>query len=635
MELGTSNELIASFKLEINDWGDRRREFTPRIDPGTNNNTREALVTIWTRQHYFTDRDHVYENVFLDQSTAGKLRVVKEIVYLSDPDSLDRDRRRCSELETMAMVATNVRPDQKRYFVDFLGWYERKDRLCLVLEYCSFGNIDQCFPEPLPEKTVRAISEQVLEGLAVLHGLGITHRDIKPQNILVAQEDPMWVKIADFGISKHDNGQTDLRSQVGTEGYMAPEILLDETKRVSKYSNAVDMWSFGCLVYYLLTKKVPFPRYIGLKDYYEGFGLFPDEDLRRNKVGESGIIFIRCLMDSEPEKRPIASGQLVTQWTIDSQDTSVPRDGILPEEPQDPDSDSESGSRGPSPSLGTPQPPGRPPIDPTTDYWSSELLRITKTPRQPGAEDRIRVLLDSGARPNPVREGYTPLHHSCEASVPELVKLLLQYGADVQIRTHPHNETPLHLATYQGNAEAFVKILNLLVGSGVDLNAVDDTEITALHLLVARVGSSGAVRAIERLIALGADTEIRGTTRRMTPLQYAIALDREEKAMALIQGGANVNVRDESGRSILHDAIVSRKASAKLIGMLVERGADVNARDDQELSPLHEACRVGRPDIVHILIKHEADTNLGSASMEWRVQWLLFQRKLLLPWQNV
>ncbi|KAJ5711451.1 hypothetical protein N7488_005607 [Penicillium malachiteum] len=380
MELGTSNELIASFKLEINDWGDRRREFTPKIDPGTNNNTQEALVTIWTRQHYFTDRDHVYENFFLDQSTAEKLRVVKEIVYLSDPDSLDRDRRRCSELETMAMVATNVRPDQKRYFFDFLGWYERKDRLCLVLEYCSYGNIDQCFPEALSENTVRTISEQVLEGLAVLHGLGITHRDIKPQNILVAQEDPMWVKIADFGISKHDNGQTDLRSQVGTEGYMAPEILLDETKRVSKYSNAVYMWSFGCLVYYLLTKKIPFPRYIGLKDYYEGFGLFPDEDLRRYKVGESGINFVRCLMDSEPEKRPIASGQLVTQWINDSQDTTVPQDGILPEEPQDPDSDSESGSRRPSSSLATPQP--RPPIEPTMDYWSSELLRITKTPKQ-------------------------------------------------------------------------------------------------------------------------------------------------------------------------------------------------------------------------------------------------------------
>ncbi|PYH41658.1 kinase-like protein [Aspergillus saccharolyticus JOP 1030-1] len=627
MDLQTIDEVIAPFKLEIKSHGERRREISLNADSVGNSSTREPRYTIWSRKHYFTRGDRVYGNVYLDQSAAGKLRVVKEIVHPHDSGSADRDKRRCTELEMMARVATVLRPDQKRYFVDFLGWFEGEDRLGLVLEYCPLGDVEHCFAEPLPEQIVRIMTAQILEGLAILHRLGITHRDIKPQNILVFQKDPVWVKIADFGISKRNNGQTDLRSKVGTEGYMAPEILLDETKRISKYSNAVDMWSLGCLIYYLLSKKVPFPSFLRLKEYYEGFGVFPDDELSQRGVGESGISFIRCLMDSEPEKRPVASAQLATQWSIVG-----PEIVALTREQDLVNVSGEIRTATPAETAHTTAKiqsivPAR---EEEPNYWSSELLRITKTPHLPEAEDRTRALLESDANPNAMRDGYTPLHHACEAGSPKLVQLLLQYAADVHIRTQPHGETPLHLATYRGDADSFLKILHLLVPCGVEVNAVDNVGTTALHSVVARVGGPGAVSAIEALIALGASTEIRGTARAVTPLQYAVALDREEKAAALIRGGANVNVEDRSGRRVLHEAIVSRKISAKLVEMLIEKGADVNAKDSQGVFPMYEAVRADRPEIVHLLVKHEADTILGSESIEWRLQWMLFQRKL--PW---
>lgn len=49
------------------------------------------------------------------------------------------------------------------------------------MEYCHFGHILYCFQNPLPEIEARSICQQLLEAVEVLHGLGIVHRDIKPQ----------------------------------------------------------------------------------------------------------------------------------------------------------------------------------------------------------------------------------------------------------------------------------------------------------------------------------------------------------------------------------------------------------------------------------------------------------------------
>lgn len=136
----------------------------------------------------------------------------------------------------------------------------------------------------------------------------------------MVQKNPIWVKIGDFGISKRTiEGKTGPKTLVvGTEGYMAPEILglLDDTKEDSSYTSAVDIWSLGCFLYYVLTKTTPFPTYGSLQDFCWDLSAFPEEPLVEERVGWYGRLFIKDLMALQPHERPQASRDLVSTWAI-------------------------------------------------------------------------------------------------------------------------------------------------------------------------------------------------------------------------------------------------------------------------------------------------------------------------------
>ncbi|KAL0631186.1 hypothetical protein Q9L58_009953 [Maublancomyces gigas] len=104
-----------------------------------------------------------------------------------------------------------------------IGWYENEKSIFLAIEYIKYGDLSDYITDDT-RADAKEITAQVVEGLVVLHAEGICHRDLKPQNILVASRDPLWVKIADFGTSKR-SANTALRTMCGTQGYMAPELL--------------------------------------------------------------------------------------------------------------------------------------------------------------------------------------------------------------------------------------------------------------------------------------------------------------------------------------------------------------------------------------------------------------------------
>jgi tRNA A-37 threonylcarbamoyl transferase component Bud32/membrane protein YdbS with pleckstrin-like domain len=125
----------------------------------------------------------------------------------------------------------------------------------IVMELVVGRNLKDIIGErgPLPIDRIVAIAGQVLDGLAFAHEHGLIHRDIKPQNILVARDGT--AKLADFGIARAVNTSSATQTAVvlGSAHYLSPEQARGEA--VTKQS---DIYSFGVVLYEMATGRVPF-----------------------------------------------------------------------------------------------------------------------------------------------------------------------------------------------------------------------------------------------------------------------------------------------------------------------------------------------------------------------------------------
>jgi serine/threonine protein kinase len=164
--------------------------------------------------------------------------------------------------------------------VEYIEHFDWDDRLLIIImEFVGGGDLGRLIADygPLSENATKTMTRQLLDALGYLHDMNITHRDVKPDNILVQSLDPFVVKLTDFGLSKMvDNEQTFLRTFCGTLLYCAPEVYSEyaeydnhgrrhpRNRRLrpatgQRYDHAVDIWSLGGVIFYALTKKPPFP----------------------------------------------------------------------------------------------------------------------------------------------------------------------------------------------------------------------------------------------------------------------------------------------------------------------------------------------------------------------------------------
>lgn len=127
------------------------------------------------------------------------------------------------------------------------------------------------------------------------------------------------MKIGDFGISKRIKAgdSTELRTATGAIGYEAPEIrglIDDETNcESSVYTNLVDIWSFGCVIYKIMSKEVPFQSSRDLRRFCERRTSFPSPPLE-DKMSQEGIEFLKRILEPSPLNRPSAAKALQYDW---------------------------------------------------------------------------------------------------------------------------------------------------------------------------------------------------------------------------------------------------------------------------------------------------------------------------------
>ncbi|KAK9835271.1 hypothetical protein WJX84_004811 [Apatococcus fuscideae] len=164
------------------------------------------------------------------------------------------------------------------HIIDIKEVHLTPKHLGLVLEFAPGGDLFQYIQKAgsLTEANARRIFQQLVIALEYCHGKGIVNRDLKPENTLIMTKKGMpYVKLCDFGYSKMEAIETQLKTQVGTVGYTAPEILMG-----LGHSAAVDLWSLGVMLYVMLFGCYPFLEESELLDDRAKFTITHERVLR-------------------------------------------------------------------------------------------------------------------------------------------------------------------------------------------------------------------------------------------------------------------------------------------------------------------------------------------------------------------
>lgn len=237
-----------------------------------------------------------------------RIRAVKKVSKTKVPDQTLR-----SELKAIMYFS------QAKYrdlFVESYGWFDTSRDLFITMEYLENGDLSRYLKGGLPILEAKMISVQILKGLWHMHRDGFTHRDLKPENLLVVSTQPWKVKIADFGLCKQVLGDlTSLRTNNGTPAWKAPEyFFLNDPKLKLPITNSVDIWSFGAIVFNMLTGQRPFHSELDIHEYERGSHDPLETDLGSYKGDSDCVNFLKRTMAPKPEHRLAAYACLRHPW---------------------------------------------------------------------------------------------------------------------------------------------------------------------------------------------------------------------------------------------------------------------------------------------------------------------------------
>ena len=202
-----------------------------------------------------------------------------------------------------------------------IDYYEKPLELFIVIEYVNGPNLFQWLQSKnfeVPEEAARVIIRKIAQALQYLHGLGIIHRDIKLENIIIDEDNGHIrdVKLIDFGLSCIlGPGQTS-QEPVGTLKYAAPEVI----SRVP-YRETVDAWGIGVVAYICLIGRMPF---FGKTESEIAMRIIKKQlefDTERwMRVSEDAKIVVSRLLAKKAEERMTILELIDSHWLIEEFD---------------------------------------------------------------------------------------------------------------------------------------------------------------------------------------------------------------------------------------------------------------------------------------------------------------------------
>ena len=265
---------------------------------------------------------------------------------------------------------------------------------------------------------------------------------------------------------------------------------------------------------------------------------------------------------------------------------------------------------------------------------STSLLSVVSLTRSDIRAVKKILRLDPTKLNKADSSGNTPLHKACDYGHSDVVQLLLSRGADVH-RKNGRQETPLHCASLVGG-ESCVRILvssgsdinarnregytplhlavdcrhyevtGILVRAGADLNAVTEEGETVLHI----AAKSRYTRMVRMLLSLDEICISLPGAFGKTALHWACRHGDMVSISALLDKGADMSIRDCTGRSPIFDAL--ELDSEDTLKYLVERGADLNVRlDDGRSLFFHVLYPSPKPSAMILLTRMGCNMTIG------------------------
>ena len=189
-----------------------------------------------------------------------------------------------------------------------------ENHLWIALEYCQGGELYYYIYEKkrLELDECRNIFFQIVLGVKYVHSLNLSHRDLKLENILLADQKRTIVKLTDFGFIREFNPQSRkfLSTICGTTVYMAPELLTGQ-----KYSGfAIDIWSMGVILYTMLNGMLPFDDDDEMKIQHKVINTDP---MFYDHVPVDANQLISKMLLKDPNQRPSLNEILNSSFLID------------------------------------------------------------------------------------------------------------------------------------------------------------------------------------------------------------------------------------------------------------------------------------------------------------------------------